>query len=228
MVNKETVSTINPEVQQKPKPDIVWNDGDIKAYTDIGVVQPGHMCMFELNFLNVVDLRKGPIERTVLRMFRLRAPDYTTPKHERKEFLYYEERWEGKDWRGIPLNPVDHMEGLYTKRFLKPHLNQETGEVDYNELDLTKTQLTYTIPWNKKNVDDIIANSAHTDRESITFTIKFASEDNPSGRMPTHNNFSYEQFTEWKWEDIYKFHTAPHGLTLDKTKTAYSLRHEPS
>ena len=23
-----------------------------------------------------------------------------------EEFIYYQERWEGKDWRGVPLNPV--------------------------------------------------------------------------------------------------------------------------
>ena len=53
-------------------------------------------------------------------MVRLMAPDYLrqekdkTKLPERKEFIYYQEMWEGKDFRGVPLNPVvEHIEGKY-------------------------------------------------------------------------------------------------------------------
>jgi hypothetical protein len=223
MVDKERVSTVKPEAQQKPKPDIKWNDGDMKAYQDIGLVPPSNVCRFELKFLNDVDLRKGPIERSVLRMIRLFAPDYSTPKHERKQYVCYEERWDGKDWRGKPLR-VDHFEGVYTKRYLRPHFNDK-GDLDYNELDPTRADLTYTIPWNKKTIDEIIANSANTNKYSIAFIIKFAPEDsvafgyNP--RMATRSNFSYEQFAEWEWADVYNYQVAPTGNYWDRKAKQY-------
>ena len=45
------------------------------------------------------------------------------------------------------------------------------------ELDPGKTQKIYTIPFSKKKVDEIIANSANSDKDTIIYTIKFASED---------------------------------------------------
>ena len=45
---------------------------------------------------------------------------YSTPSHERKKYVYYTKRWEGVDWRGVPVNPVNgHIQGLYTKHFTK-------------------------------------------------------------------------------------------------------------
>ena len=64
--------------------------------------------MFEKKFLSIVDVSKGPIERSVIAMVRLIAPDYLGQKDksklpERKEFIYYQEMWEGKDFRGVHL-----------------------------------------------------------------------------------------------------------------------------
>lgn len=178
MVDKQRISSIKPKKVQKPKPEMIWNDKDIKAYTDLELQAPDNVCQFELDFLNKVDVRKAPIERTVTRMFRLWAPDYSTPKHERKQYIYYQEEWSGQDWRGIPVfMRNEHYEGVYTKRYLRPHLNEKTGEIDYNELDNTRAEVTYEIPWNKKNIDDIITKSARTTKENIVFTIKFVSDD---------------------------------------------------
>ena len=100
---------------------------------------------------------------------------------------------------GVPLNPVgEHYEGVWTKQFVKPHFNKESGEIDYNELDTTKAQKIYTIPFSKKAVDDIISKSVHTDRDKgITFTIKFSQTDNPYGNTQmttTDQQITYEQF----------------------------------
>ena len=78
------------------------------------------------------------------------------------------------------------------------------------QLDPTKAQTIYYIPYSKKAVDDIISKSVHTDKDSIVFTIRFSGEDNPTGQrqMPTRNQFSYEQFV-WKWEDVYKHNFKP-------------------
>ena len=74
-------------------------------------------------------------------MIRLKAPDFLSKDKVSpgKEYVYYTERWEGKDWKGVPLNPVaEHYEGVWTKQFTKPHFNAETGEIDYYQLDVGK------------------------------------------------------------------------------------------
>ena len=44
--------------------------------------------------------------------------------------------------------------------------------------------------------------------------------------------FTYEQFANWKWDDIYRCHTKPDIKAAmdfqDKTKTGYGLTYEPS
>lgn len=56
-----------------------------------------------MKFLTAVDLRKGPIERTVTTIVRLKAIDYTTQKRERKEYIYYYEDWNAKNWVGVSI-----------------------------------------------------------------------------------------------------------------------------
>jgi hypothetical protein len=120
---------------------------DIKAYQDLDLEVPETVGRWENRFLNMVDVSKGPIERSVIAMVRLKAPDYLTQEKdktklpERKAFIYYQEMWEGKDWRGTPLNPVtEHIEGRWTKQATRPYFSQETGEIDYMMLDPTKAQ----------------------------------------------------------------------------------------
>ena len=68
------------------------------------------MLYFEKKFLSWSSIERA-IERSVIAMVRLFAPDYLGQKDksklaERKEFIYYQEMWEGNDCRGVPLNPV--------------------------------------------------------------------------------------------------------------------------
>ena len=82
---------------------------------------------------------------------RLKAPDILgheknkTKVPERKEYVYYQERWEGQYWRGVPLNPVaEHYEGRYGLNSLQsPTLIEQTGEIEYMELDPAKVQTIY-------------------------------------------------------------------------------------
>ena len=71
-------------------------------------------------------------------------------------------------------------------------------------------RLSTIFPYSKKAVDDIISKSVNTDKDSIVFTIKFGSEDNPTGQrqMPTRNQFTYEQFV-WPWNQVYKHNFKP-------------------
>ena len=192
------------------------------------------------NFYGLVDVSKGPVERSVIAMVRLIAPDYLSVKEgsnekpERKEFIYYQESWEGKDFLGRQLNPVsEHFEGRYERQYTKPHINEHTGEVDYMQLDPTKAKTIYYIPYSKKAVDDIISKSANTDKDSIVFTIRFGSEDSPTGQrqMPSRNQFSYEQFV-WPWDQVYKHNFKPSVQAymewVNKEKSKDGLSFEPT
>ena len=187
-------------------------------------------------------MSKGPIERSVVSMVRLKAPDYLgqekdkTKLPERKEFIYYQERWNGLAWNGIPLQPVaEHIEGYWVKQGTKPHWDDKTGEIDYYSLDPMKAQTIYTIPYSKKAVDDIIAKSANTDKDSIIFTIKFGSADNPLGQhqsIETRNQYSYEMFSSWSWNEICKHQFKPtveaYNEWINKEKAKDGLSFEPT
>jgi hypothetical protein len=116
-----TTARIQEQHRKKVPDDFVWNNRDVTAYTNLDLRPPERLNMFQNRFLSRVDVSKGPIETTVMSLVRLNAPDHEnnqgvkTPP--RKEWLYYTERWEGNDWRGLRiLNPVSgHIEGMYTK-----------------------------------------------------------------------------------------------------------------
>ena len=192
------ISTIKPEIEKKPEVKITYNDKTYQSYIDAGfgdLVAPGtsYPLAHQINaprerilrFLNECDLRKGPINRTVTAMYRVKAIDWTSPKHERKEFIWYEERWTGVNFLGIDVNPMDgHIEGKYREVLTRPVLDQQTGEnIDNAYAGIRET---YYIPWSTKNVNEIIANSAHSTKESIRYIIKFGSEDSPDGFQYVH------------------------------------------
>ena len=104
-------------------------------------------------------------------------------KNERKEFIYYEEYWNAKDWLGIPIkNPFSgHIEGKYTEVLMGPKLDERTGEHVDNVF--AGTRESYYIPFTKKNVDEIIANSAHTDKFGIRYVVKLGYEDSPDAMV---------------------------------------------
>jgi hypothetical protein len=106
----------------------------------------------------------------------------------------------GHDWLGIPIDPFgDHVEGMYTDVMTKPKPDERTGEHVDNVFAGTRT--CFYIPFSKKNVDEIIANSAHSDKDSIKFYVKFGMEDSPdSFQVSTRNIFSYDRFVNWSWE----------------------------
>jgi hypothetical protein len=70
--------------------------------------------------------------------------------------------------------------------------------------------MVYYIPFTKKEVDRVIAEN-HANRESINFVVKFAAEDSSDGqrRGATRGQFSYEQFANWTFNDLYKLHIKP-------------------
>ena len=113
------------------------------------------------------------------------------------------------DWLGIPINPFsEHIEGKYTEAIMRPKLDERTGEHVDNVF--AGTRESYYIPFSKKNVDEIIANSAHTDKFGIKYIVKFGIEDSPDGfTMSTRNQFSYDMFVNWSWEKLREYQYWP-------------------
>lgn len=121
----EFLSTNKPELPKKPEAKIECDNRSYKSCMKNGfadIVPPSISAPHDRiqRFLSEVDIRKGEIERTVRMIVRLRANDWNTPKHERKEFIYYIEDWAAKNWLGVLIKkwcPSEHIEGIYRSRY---------------------------------------------------------------------------------------------------------------
>jgi hypothetical protein len=170
-------------------------------------------------------------------MVRIRAIDYDTPKLERKEYLYYVEEWNGKNWLGIPITVGaigEHIEGKYQEVITRPKLDEQTGE--HIENILAGTRDRYYIPFSKTKVDEIIKQSAYSNKHNIRFVVKFATEDSIEElNMATRQNFNYDYFVA-PWDQLYthqywptsdKINRPNLGVGQGKT-TATKLEFKPS
>jgi hypothetical protein len=233
----EILSTVKPDVPKKPEVKIEYNNRSIESFTKNGFADIIPRSVYGprdrmQQFLNKVDLLKGPIERTVRMIVRLRAPDWnsSTKKNERKEFVYYTEDWNANDWLGIPIDPFsEHIEGKYTEVLTKPVLDERSGEHIDNAF--AGTRESYYIPFTKKNVDELIANSAHTDKFSIKYIVKFGQEDSQDAMVSSsRNQFSYDMFL-WPWDKLYEWqHWAWDDVAMRPrpNKSAANLEFKPS
>jgi hypothetical protein len=233
----EILSTIKPDVPKKPEVKIEYNNRSYESFVKNGFADIIPRSVYgprdrTQQFLNKVDLRKGPIEKTVRSIVRLKAPDWnsSTKKHERREFVYYSEDWTGKDWLGIPIDPFsEQIEGKYTEALYRPKLDERTGEHVDNVF--AGTRQSYYIPFSKKNVDEIIANSAHTDKFGIRYVVKFGHEDSTDSiAQSMRNQFSYDMFL-WPWDKLYEWQYWPiDDLTMRPRpdKSATKLEFKPS
>ena len=66
---------------------------------------------------------------------------------------------------------MDILKANIPKYIMRPKLDQGTGEHIDNVF--AGTRESYYIPFIKKNVDEIIANSAHSDKFAIKYIVKF-------------------------------------------------------
>lgn len=233
----EILSTNKPTLKSKPEPKIEYNDRSYQSYIKNGFADyiPHNIQAPRVRiqrFLNEVDIRKGEIERTVTTMVRLRAIDHNSTKRERKEFLYYQEDWTGKNWLGIPQKVWENIEGKYSEVLTRPKLDERTGE--HIDNIFSGTREVYYIPFTKAKVDEIIKNSANSDKSNIRFVVKFASEDgNDTIAMSVRNQFSYDVFVNASWDKLYEWQYWPKGdphrpVLRDITKSGNKLEFKPS
>lgn len=215
-MGKREISSIKPDSipgKQRPVPKISLNNKTIESYKENGFwdaeFPPRTVNKQNLDFLQQVDERQGPIKRVVTTMVRLKAIDHTTKNLERKEYLYWMENWYGKDWLGVAIPPVtDHVEGMYYEQLKELVLDPNTG--DASKYVRKGQREAYYIPFTKKEVDRII-DEYNGNRRLITFVVKFDAADSPDGqrRFATRGQFGYDQFVNWTFDDLYKFHIKP-------------------
>ena len=72
---------------QRQEPKIEYNDRDVTAYTDLGLELPETVGRWEKRFLSMVDVSRGPTERSVIAMVRLKAPDYLGYQSAKNSFI---------------------------------------------------------------------------------------------------------------------------------------------
>jgi hypothetical protein len=202
-------SSIKPDASsfKRPDPGLQWNNKTEESYSTQGFSTEDFKSSQEKTFLSQVDLRKGPIERTVTKIARLKAIDYSTEKRERKEYLYYFENWEGVNWLGIRIAPVtDHIEGMFYEQLKETVFNPSTGEP--TKIKRKGQRESYYMPFDRKEVDKIIKNSATTNQESIKYVVKFDALD-WDGVQGTRFEVSYSQFTELSFKELYELNHKP-------------------
>lgn len=222
-VGKE-VSSIKPETPKRSRkvPKFSYSMAAIQSYTDNGFAVPDEFDRpdrQEQRFLNEVDATKGKIKVRISRMFRCKGVDYSTEKEERKEYLYFESTWYGKNWLGNDIFCRDHIEGKYneqTKIVQLGEFNPKTGEQESRYVKGVP-RLVFSIPFSKKAVDNIL-NNEHpfgedslniTDKEKVIFYGKFDQTfENASFRCA---GYTYDQFVTPEWKHFLELATRKGG-----------------
>ena len=192
------VSSIKAQTD-KQKPKLEYNDKTYQSYVDNGfdhMLDDLHKVKrvhnFKEDFLNRASLEKGPIRFKVNSFMRLKAIDYTSKNNARKEFMTYSVDWIAKDFMGddiVEQHVLEHIEGVYQEQLKKTVTNR--GQITGYERMGERT--VYYIPWDRKTMDKLIDDSVGTDKETITYTVKFLS---------SRTQFTYEQFATLSYEQL--------------------------
>lgn len=135
----------------------------------------------EMEFISQVDTSKGPIKRTILSMVRVRVKG--------KEFLYYTENWEAKDWKNADINPVTAIiQGIHVQAILKPKVDERNRKIGSEYL---RGEDVYEIPYSREVVDQLISETG-TDRDSINYHVK-------NSAIGRRDDCFYNQFVNTTW-----------------------------
>jgi hypothetical protein len=201
-------------VDKEGKPILEYNDKTYKSYVGKGLTPPDMLDYQEKQFLLHVDPTRKPIEKTVTKIVRLMAPDYSDKKRTHKEYLVYYEHWEGVDWQGRKVPPVtDSINGVYYEQDLEPVIekNRVVGHKRSGE------HAVHYIPFSKEAVDKIIEKSDGSYADTILYTVK-----GPEFRC---GQYSYEQFRNLSYDDCVRLMNMKGGprlvsnvLQLDKAR----------
>lgn len=189
-------SSIKPD-NEKTKPKLDYNDKTYQSYLENGFEEhiPDKLKWvhdFHEDYLNRVDLSKGPIRFRINSFMRLKAIDYSSKNQARKEFMTYSADWLAKDWKGDDIRQrqvLEHIEGIYQEQ-LKEKVTDRGQITGYERIG---ERPIYYIPWDRKTMDKLIDESVGTDRETINYVVKFLSN---------RTAFTYEQFATMSFQEL--------------------------
>jgi len=204
-------------------------------------------------FLRRVDVSKVPIQKTVTRMYRIRAPDYDSPdgKNKVQEWMYWEEDWNqgpdyfAKDHKNEIIAPViSHVEGLYNETLVREVIEVTQASVDEEGEPIAESQIRrrfnglrprYYIHFHKKTAEEVIKKSAHSDESSIKFIVKISPGDYGAGGSALRHEITSDMFLNWTFDELFRWMTSrPKDAPLDYTrssitdKSANNLKFTPS
>jgi hypothetical protein len=240
-----SVSSIPAPSVEKPKPRFIFSEKSsvIDAYESYGKEGFAHLLTAgfvnnstehakrpyesEKRFLSAVDLSKGPILVTVQSIIRTMAVDWSSPKRERKEYMYYTTQWEAKNYLGNTIRCTHEAEGKFiqqTKQIVTT-LNRETGE-HIQDYHMGSPRDVYTIPWDKKQANELLTSEKVFGEDSINitnisevqYTVKF-----PAGN-PGRTSFEMQDFLDFKYEklqELSKTVKSPYLADLERRVNPY-------
>jgi hypothetical protein len=244
--NKMSVSSIPAPQTTRPKPRFIFSEkssvidtyesfgkeGFADLLTDFANVS-AHHARFpyeqEKLFLSRVDLSKSQILVTVQTIVRIMAPDWDSPKRERKEYMYYTTQWEAKDHLGSTIKCFHEAEGKYTEQTkeIRTRLdpNSKTGE-HIQEYHRGVAREVYTMPWDKKKANELLTSEKIFGEDSINitnmnevkYTVKF-----PYGN-PARTAFEMQDFLDFKYEklqELSKTIKSPYLADLERKVNPY-------
>jgi hypothetical protein len=180
-----------------------YNNRTYREYVGKGLTPPDMLDYQEKQFLLHVDPTRKEVERTVTKIVRLMAPDYSDKKRTRKEYLMYYEEWRGVDWQGRKVPPVtDHIEGCYTELEFEPII-EKNRVVAHKK---SGEHIVHYIPFSKEKVDEIISKSDGSYADTILYTVK--------GPEFRNGSYSYEQFRNLSYDDCVRLMNMKGGPRL--------------
>jgi hypothetical protein len=197
------------EGQEEQQKLIEYNTRTYQSYVSKGFEPPENFDHQTRHFLSKIQYdpsgkHEPKITKEVTRIVRLRAPDYSTPKKEIKEYVYWFENWYGVDWQGSKVAPVaDHVEGVYeeveTENVIKA--NKVIGK------KMSGKHKSYYIPFSKEAVDKIIERSDSSYKENIIYVVKNGDYRN--------GQYSYDQFVNLSFDDCCRLMNMKGGPRLN-------------
>lgn len=197
-------SLIKNKKNEEPETELTeYNKRTEQSYIEKGLPVPQRLDWEVKNFLAQYDPARGPIEKKVTKIVRVKEVDLLSPKKERKEFMYWYENWDAKDWTGSDLPSVgDHVEGFYMEQTTAP-IQEKNRVVGHKR---TGEKKVFYIPFSKEKMDEVIASSIGTDKDTIIYLLK-----TPQFR---DDRFNYEQFANNSFEELIKIAMTPGGPSM--------------
>lgn len=199
-VEEEDLSTDLP--QEAPLVDISYNDYAQKAYRKYKFDIPPEVDRYERRFLEDVDTRNGPITRKVYKVLRCKAKD---KDGKTQEYLYYVERWDGKDYLGNDLDPVaEHVEGKYEEVQVIYKVDQK-GKPMKSEPQQRGKMVRHYILFKKQTLDKILKD---VDKDTVEYVVRIGDK---GGDTRRDNTFSYDQFANLSYAKLIELSYQPGG-----------------